>query len=71
MVKGLNNFKEYFRDYKDQFIIIGGTACSLWMDVLYAGPAVKQNKNMVLYEYESFTIYYFVFFYPVIFVYRR
>ena len=27
MVRGLNIFREYFGDYTDSYIIIGGTAC--------------------------------------------
>ncbi len=29
MVHGLNKFKEYFTDLKDQYVFIGGTACDL------------------------------------------
>lgn len=29
MVRGLDRFKEYFRDYADNYIIIGGTACDI------------------------------------------
>jgi hypothetical protein len=32
MVKGLDVFREYFRDYADRYILIGGTACDLTMD---------------------------------------
>ena len=28
-VKGLDKFKEYFLDFKDNYVIIGGTACSV------------------------------------------
>ena len=26
---GLEKFKEYFRDYPDQYILIGGAACTI------------------------------------------
>jgi len=31
MVKGLDKFKEYFKDFSENYIIIGGTACDLWL----------------------------------------
>ena len=31
MTTGLKIFKEHFKDYKDQYIVIGGTACFLLM----------------------------------------
>lgn len=31
MVRGLDGFKSWFRDYQDQYVIIGGTACDLLM----------------------------------------
>ena len=32
MVRGLESFKEWFEGYADQYIIIGGTACSILME---------------------------------------
>lgn len=29
MVKGLQTFREYFKDYNDHYVIIGGTACDM------------------------------------------
>jgi len=31
MVKGLDVFRKYFRDFTDRYILIGGTACDLAM----------------------------------------
>ena len=31
MVRGIDSFREWFRDYEDQYAIIGGTACDLLM----------------------------------------
>ena len=31
MVRGIENFREWFRGYEDQYTIIGGTACDLLM----------------------------------------
>jgi len=44
MVKGLNIFKEHFRDYTDRFVLIGGTACYLSMDD--AGVAFRATKDL-------------------------
>ena len=27
MVKGINLFRDYFRDFTDQYVLIGGAAC--------------------------------------------
>lgn len=29
MVKGLDIFREYFKDYTNQYVLIGGTACTV------------------------------------------
>ncbi len=31
MIKGLESFKKWFKEYEDQYIIIGGTACDILM----------------------------------------
>ena len=31
MVRGLDIFRDYFKDYTDKYILIGGTACDLAM----------------------------------------
>ena len=32
MVKGLEKFKEHFSEFNDQYILIGGTACSMALE---------------------------------------
>jgi len=32
MVRGLDLFRDYFKDYTDKYILIGGTACDLAME---------------------------------------
>jgi len=48
MVKGLQLFKEHFRDFKESFVVIGGTAC----DRLFAEQSipfrVTKDVDMVL-----------------------
>ncbi len=46
MVRGLDNFKEYFKDYNNQYIIIGGTACSLNFDEI--GLEYRSTKDIDL-----------------------
>ena len=29
MVKGIERFREYFRDFTDQYVLIGGAACDI------------------------------------------
>lgn len=31
MVKGINVFRDYFRDYTDQYVLIGGSACDIFL----------------------------------------
>ena len=44
MVKGLELFRNWFAGFEDCYVLIGGTACDLWMGVcttwneLNAGP---------------------------------
>lgn len=40
MVKGIDIFQDYFRDYTDQYVLIGGAACSISFE--------EQDINMEL-----------------------
>lgn len=44
MVRGLDVFREHFRRYSDQFILIGGTACDLVM--AEAGDTFRATKDL-------------------------
>lgn len=44
MVKGLDKLKEYFKDYPDNYIIIGGTACDIIIDE--AGFTARATKDI-------------------------
>ena len=48
MVKGLNGFKEWFRGYEDQFVIIGGTACDILMSEEGQDFRATKDIDMVL-----------------------
>jgi len=44
MVKGLNTFKEYFKNYSGNYVIIGGTACDIIIDD--AGFEARATKDI-------------------------
>lgn len=48
MVYGLEKFKEYFGDYSNQYVFIGGTACDILMDELGASFRATKDLDMVL-----------------------
>ena len=48
MVKGIDIFKEAMRDYTDQFIIIGGTACDYIMENIGLNFRATQDLDIVL-----------------------
>lgn len=45
MVKGLEHFKDYFRDYSENFILVGGVATYLLLDEVGA-PRVRPTKDL-------------------------
>lgn len=44
MVRGLDLFRERFRDFPDSYVLIGGTACSLAMEKV--GLAFRSTKDL-------------------------
>lgn len=48
MVIGLNTFREYFKDYTDSYIIIGGTACDLVIDAAGFTPRATNDIDIIL-----------------------
>lgn len=44
MVKGLQRFQDHFRDYRDQFVMIGGAACDVLM--AEAGLVFRATKDL-------------------------
>lgn len=47
-VKGLDRFKEYFLDFKDNYVIIGGTACSVILRNTDMQPRATKDIDMIL-----------------------
>ena len=48
MVSGIQKFREYFSDYKKQYILIGGTACDINMSELNAKFRATKDLDIVL-----------------------
>ena len=48
MVRGVDKFKEYFRDYTGQYTLIGGTACDIILGNLGEDFRATKDLDMVL-----------------------
>lgn len=48
MVRGLNIFKEYFAEYPDNYVIIGGTACDIIIDEAGFTPRATKDIDIIL-----------------------
>jgi len=48
MVVGINSFREWFRGYESNYVIIGGTACDLLMGEAGEEFCVTKDIDMVL-----------------------
>lgn len=48
MVKGLQTFREYFRDFTGNYIIIGGTACDMILEAAELTARATKDIDLVL-----------------------
>lgn len=48
MVRGLDIFKIYFKDYPDNYVIIGGTACDIIIDEAGFVPRATRDIDIIL-----------------------
>lgn len=48
MVTGIERWKEYFSDYKDKYVLIGGAACNLLEEELDMNPRATKDLDLVL-----------------------
>jgi hypothetical protein len=48
MVKGIDKFKEFFADYADNYIIIGGTACDIYEEKYAQVPRATKDIDIIL-----------------------
>ena len=59
MIRGLEVFKNYFRDFSDQYVIIGGAACDIvFSDAnssLHCGHLLNKSSSILpsLYVYPT------------------
>ena len=57
MIKGLDAFKEYFSEFNEQYVIIGGAACDIIFENMNLSFRATKDIDMVLIvEAPSFTI---------------
>lgn len=47
-VKGLEKFKDYFSDFKENYVIIGGTACSIILRDASMKPRATKDIDIIL-----------------------
>ena len=48
MVRGLNIFGEYFKDFSDNYVIIGGTACDILIEEAALIPRATKDIDIIL-----------------------
>lgn len=48
MVRGLDRFKEYFKEYPHNYVIIGGTACDIIIDEAGFVPRATKDIDIIL-----------------------
>lgn len=48
MVTGLDRWQEFFADYKDKYILIGGAACNILEEELSLNPRATKDLDLVL-----------------------
>lgn len=46
MVRGLDIFREHFKDYAENYVIIGGTACDININELGFRSSTKDVTNI-------------------------
>ena len=48
MVVGLDTFKEFFKEFNDKFVVIGGTACDVILEDSEIEPRATDDIDMIL-----------------------
>lgn len=48
MVRGIDIFKEFFKDYDDNYVIIGGTACEIHEELYAQTPRATKDIDIIL-----------------------
>ena len=58
MVNGLDTFKTYFADYKDCYVLIGGSACDVYFTDQDLPFRVTEDLDMILYSLNKIPVKY-------------
>lgn len=48
MVRGIDTFKEFFKDFDDNYVIIGGTACEIHEELYAQTPRATKDIDIIL-----------------------
>ena len=48
MVRGLEIFRQHFKDFTDNYVIIGGTACDIIIDNIGLTPRATKDIDIIL-----------------------
>jgi len=48
MVSGIDTFKEAFKDFTEDYVIIGGTACSVILEHTFMSPRKTTDIDMIV-----------------------
>ena len=48
MVRGIDTFKEFFKGFEDNYVIIGGTACEIHEDLYAQVPRTTKDIDIIL-----------------------
>ena len=48
MVKGIDKLREYFKDFPDSYVIIGGTACDMIIGAAGLTPRATKDIDIIL-----------------------
>lgn len=48
MVRGIEKFKDFFKDFADNYIIIGGTACEIHEEAFAQTPRATKDIDIIL-----------------------
>ncbi len=48
MIKGLERFRDHFRAYADNFVLIGGVAAMQWLEEADMRPQATKDFDLVL-----------------------
>ena len=48
MVRGLEQFKAFFSEFEDNYVIIGGTACEIHEEIYAQTPRATKDIDVIL-----------------------